>query len=333
MSFLYVNEDGATVGVESNQCVVKYADEMKKTLPIESLEGITIMGRSQVTTQCTIKCFKMGIPISYFSKGGIYFGRLQSTGHVNVARQRQQCKLYDTPFATEFARKILKAKIKNQSVVLRRYEKSRQINLNEIQKMMNICRSKIDSADKISEMIGFEGQAAKYYFKGLSECVEPEFKFSGRNRRPPKDEFNSMISLGYAILLNEIVCKIETKGLNPYYGFMHRDSEKHPTLASDLIEEWRAVIIDSVVMSMLNGHEIQKEDFRIDKDSKGCFIQKSGLSKYIVKLEKRLQNQIRYLQYVDYPVSFRRAILLQVNQLAKAIEEEDASLYEPIQIR
>ena len=122
MSLLYINENGATIGIEGNYCTVKQKDESKRLFPIESLDGITIMGQSQMTTQCSEECMQRGIPVSYFSKGGKYFGRLISTGHVNVERQRKQCALYDTDFAVMLAIKILSAKIKNQSVVLRRYE-------------------------------------------------------------------------------------------------------------------------------------------------------------------------------------------------------------------
>lgn len=132
------------------------------------------------------------------------------------------------------AKKIISAKLKNQSVVLRRYEKSRGLELQDEQKMLNICRAKIPRCTSVPEVIGYEGQGAKYYFAGLSKCVEEDFKFSGRNKRPPKDEFNSMLSLGYSILMNEVYSKIEMKGLNPYFGFIHRDAEKHPTLASDV---------------------------------------------------------------------------------------------------
>lgn len=177
MGFLYVNENGATIGVEANQCTVNYKDGMKRLIPIESLDGITIMGRSQMTTQCAEECMSRGIPVSYFSKGGKYFGRLISTGHVNVSRQRKQSALYDTEFAATLAMKILCAKIKNQSVVLRRYEKSRGINLEEEQKMLTICKNKIMTCNRIEEMIGFEGQAAKYYFKGLAACIDKEFSF------------------------------------------------------------------------------------------------------------------------------------------------------------
>lgn len=333
MGFLYVNENGATIGVEANQCTVNYKDGMKRLIPIESLDGITIMGRSQMTTQCAEECMSRGIPVSYFSKDGKYFGRLISTGHVNVSRQRKQSALYDTEFAATLAMKILCAKIKKQSVVLRRYEKSRGINLEEEQKMLTICKNKIMTCNRIEEMIGFEGQAAKYYFRGLAACIDKEFSFQGRSRRPPRDEFNSMISLGYSILMNEVYCKIEMKGLNPYFGFIHRDAEKHPTLASDMMEEWRAVIVDATAMSMINGHEIQKEHFNFSMDEPGCYLTRDGLKIYLNKLERKFQTEVRYLKYVDYAVSFRRCIFLQMEHLAKAIEEGDANLYEPITIR
>lgn len=211
--------------------------------------------------------------------------------------------------------KILCAKIKNQSVVLRRYEKSRGINLEEEQKMLTICKNKIMTCNRIEEMIGFEGQAAKYYFKGLAACIDKEFSFQGRSRRPPRDEFNSMISLGYSILMNEVYCKIEMKGLNPYFGFIHRDAEKHPTLASDMMEEWRAVIVDATAMSMINGHEIQKEHFNFSMDEPGCYLTRDGLKIYLNKLERKFQTEVRYLKYVDYAVSFRRGIFLQVKCL------------------
>lgn len=133
--------------------------------------------------------------------------------------------------------------------------------------------------------------------------------------------------------MNEVYCKIDTKGLNPYFGFMHRDAEKHPTLASDLMEEWRAIIVDSTVMSMINGHEIALDDFTTRLDEPGIYLQKNGLKKYLNKLEKKLQTSVKYLSYIDYSVSFRKAIQLQVNQLAKAIEMEDVNIYEPVRIR
>ena len=121
MSYLYVNEDGVVVSIEGNRCIAKYKDGMIKYMPIEALEGIVIMGRSQLTTYCMEQCLERGINVSFFSKGGRYFGRLHSTGHVKTDRQRRQCELYDSQFAIDLSKRIISAKLKNQEVVLRRY--------------------------------------------------------------------------------------------------------------------------------------------------------------------------------------------------------------------
>lgn len=133
--------------------------------------------------------------------------------------------------------------------------------------------------------------------------------------------------------MNELYGKIEAKGLNPYFGVMHKDREKHPTLASDLMEEWRAVLIDSTVLSMLNGNELLKEDFYSDMDSPGVFLGKNAFKKYIQKLENKFRAESRYLTYIDYRVSFRRALDLQINQFVKALETGNADEYSPIVIR
>ena len=105
--------------------------------------------------------------------------------------------------------------------------------------------------------------------------------------------------------------------MNPYFGFLHRDKEKHPTLASDLMEEWRAVIVDSVAMSMINGHEMSKSDFYFDTDEPGCYLTREGLKKFLAKLEARLQMKMKYLPYISYEVGFRHGISLQMDRLIK----------------
>lgn len=333
MSLLFVDENSAKISYESNRCVITYSNGMQRSIPIETLESISIMGHAQITTQCIQECFCRGIPVSYYSKGGRYFGRLQSTGHVNTRRQRLQCRLYETDFALELSKKLVRGKMQNQIVILQRYAKSKGISVNESIKMLCICNNKIQGCRSVSEVMGYEGQGAKAYFDGLALLVEPAFAFHGRNKRPPKDEFNAMLSLGYSVLMNELYGQIEMKGLNPYFGFMHRDKEKHPTLASDMMEEWRAVIVDSTVMSLVNGHEIHKEHFYFDTENPGCFLTREGMRIFLAKLEKKLQTEVRYLDYVDYAASFRRSINLQLESLIKAMESEDASIYKPVRIR
>ncbi|MDY5497365.1 MAG: CRISPR-associated endonuclease Cas1 [Anaerobutyricum sp.] len=334
MSYLYVVEQGSTIGFHGNRFEVKYKDGMLRSIPSETLEVIEVFGKVQLTTQCIQECMKRGINIIFYSTYGAYFGRLQSSNHVNVARQKQQMTVcQNEELKLDFSKKIINAKIKNQLVILQRYSKNTRDDVQQQINGIKQMRRKIDDAETINQLIGYEGQAAKHYFAALGKLVNPEFAFHKRTRRPPMDPFNSMLSLGYSIILNEIYGKLEGKGLNPYFGLLHRDRENHPTLASDLMEEWRAVLVDSTVLAMTNGNEVSPEDFYSDNEQPGIFLNKDFFKKFVKKLESKFQADNKYLDYIDYRVSFRRALDLQVNQLVKMIESENVEEYHPVMIR
>ena len=334
MSYLYVCEQGASIGITENRFQVRYKDGMIRSIPAEPLEIIEVFGKVQITTQCMEECLKRGVNILFYSTNGAYYGRLISTSHVNVQRQRRQAALdQDIEFKMNFSKKIIDAKIRNQIVILRRYARNRKADIEQEIIAMQNMHKKLIGAKSIDQIMGYEGRAAKIYFKVLGNLIVPEFKFTGRTKRPPLDPFNSMISLGYSIVLNELYGKIEGKGLNPYFGVMHKDREKHPTLASDLMEEWRAVLIDSIALSMLNGHELVEEDFYREPDGPGIFLTQEAFKKYIKKLEVKFRTENNYLSYTDYSVSFRKALDLQVGQFVKAIETGNVDEYMPVVIR
>lgn len=332
MSYLYVCEQGAEVHCADGRIRVKLKGDELRSVPDETVEVIEIFGNIQITTQCMRHCMMRGINVIFYSTTGKYFGKLISTSHVNVGRQRLQGNLSDD-FKLAMSRSIVSAKIHNQSVILRRYARNRNINVNNQIEVMIRYAEKLDYCKKEDEIMGYEGAAARIYFQVLGQLIDPQFAFDKRTRQPPLDAFNSLISLGYTILLNEIYGKLEAKGLNAYFGVLHQDREKHPTLASDLMEEWRAVIVDSVAMSMINGHELILDDFYKDEESGGVFLDKNAFKKYVSKLEAKFHADNNYLGYVEYRVSFRRAIDLQTAQFCKAIENNDPNLYMPVRIR
>lgn len=336
MSYLYINEQGANLSFEGNRFIIKYKNEMIKSVPAELMEEISIFGAVQITTQCLQECLRRGINVIFYSRNGAYFGRLISPGHINVERQRAQAALYhDEAFKLKFSKKIIDAKIRNQLVILRRYERNapQHIDINTVKANMKYMLGKVKDAETIEQLMGYEGTAAKIYFKSLGNLVDEQFKFSGRSRRPPKDPFNSMLSLGYSILMNEIYGKLEAKGMNPYFGFMHKDHEKHPTLASDLMEEWRAPLVDSTVMSLVNGHEVHRDGFYKEEGQDGIFLDKKTFTVFVNKLEGKFRTDSRYLDHVDHSISFRRAIDIQAARLARAVETGDPDEYMPVIIR
>ena len=225
------------------------------------------------------------------------------------------------------------AKMHNQRVVLKRYEASKNQDCDAEKKIIAVSCEKAKDAEDGQSLLGYEGTAARAYFQGMGKCVDEAFYFEKRSRRPPLDPFNSMLSFGYSMLLREIQVSLETHGLNSYFGFFHRDAEKSPSLACDLIEEWRAVIVDATVMSAVNKHIIRQEHFEQEDGKPGIYFTKEGVRIFIERMEQKLSTKIQYLPYIDYPLDFRHAIDMQAVQLIKAMEAEDASLYQPLWIR
>jgi CRISPR-associated protein Cas1 len=227
----------------------------------------------------------------------------------------------------------MEVKINNQRIILKRQSEYKQIDVVPQLDQLNVIKHKIWKSESLDQVLGYEGSAARIYFSGLNNLITSEFKFNGRSKRPPKDPFNALLSFGYTILFNEILGKIDAKGLNSYFGFIHQDKENHPTLASDLMEEWRPLIIDSVVMNIINNGDITRRNFTEPNENEGVYVNREGLNMFISSVEDKLHSENKYLDYILEPVSNRHAMELQVNSFVKAIELEDASVYHPIRIR
>ena len=306
---------------------------MERRIPKEQLESIAIFGRTEVTTACIQECLKRGITICYYSTTGKYFGRLSSTSHTNIRRLRKQIYLSDDErFSLELSKRFIAAKMHNQLVLLRRYMRSTGVDVNPEITQIKILERKIETVSSSQSLLGYEGSGAKYYFQALSKLISEEFRFNGRTRMPPRDPFNSMISLGYTVLLNEMCGVIESHNLSSYAGFLHKDQERHPTLASDLIEEWRAPLVDATVMSLIQGKEIAVDQFDKDEESGAVILSNQAFKTFIRKFENKLGSETGYIGKT-YRMSFRKALNHQVTKLKSAIEWNDPSKYEPIRIR
>lgn len=336
MSCLYVTEQESRITAAGGKIIVECKDGSKRMIPEETLESIMIFGNSTLTAKAQEKCLQKGIAVVFLSSRGRYFGRLVSTSHVNSFRQKKQVLLSDNPEqCLQFTKTILEAKVHNQVVLARRYTRNHMQQKGNGQCIEEMVRAerKISAADSIEKAMGYEGIAARQYFQLLSGIIRDEFAFTGRTKRPPKDPFNSMLSLGYTILLYEIYAEIEARSLNPYFGFMHQLKENHPTLASDLLEEWRSVIVDATVLSLVQGNEINSSDFIQDEDTGAVILNKAALAIFIRKLENKMRTTTQYLPYLDSPVTFRRAIWWQVKILAQCIDQNQLSIYTPVRIR
>lgn len=326
---IYITNSGSTINMESGMLVINQPDGLLRKIPKEQIDMISIFGKVQITGDVITHCLTNNILVNYFSSKGQYFGRLQNTSSSNIYRLKQQIYTSDDEeFALNLSKRIINAKVKNQLTILRRLNRENSC-LTKFIKEIEKLEGEVNFSTSTEQLIGYEGSIAREYFRGLSASVRDEFKFDKRTRRPPLDPFNSLLSLGYTLLMHELVGNIESVGLNPYCGYLHKDRERHPTLASDLMEEFRPFLIDNLVVRLCN-EKFSVDDF--DYTEEGVFLKKNTLKIFLNEYEKRLSTLQKYKEDSNDTI-FRRAVGLQCLDLVRAIENNDPELYNPIKIR
>ncbi len=334
MAHLYITDNGSVLSIDGGRFVIKQKDEMIRSVPKESVESISIFGNSSITTPCIQALLSAEIPVCFFSSKGKYYGRLYGVDGDKISLlKRQFCTFDDNEFSTLLSTQIVSAKIHNQIVILKRYIQEWDNSYQEELAIMMQMEKKVLHATSSEEAMGCEGMAAKMYFKVLGEIVRPDFRFYGRSKRPPRDPFNSLLSLGYTLLLHEIMAKVETAKLSPYCGILHSIRDGSPALCSDLMEEWRPVIVDSTVLSMVQGNEICLDDFVTDNEATGVYLTNDALRKFINKFERKLNTKNKYLEYDNSERSFRQAMHVQCAKLTDAIKGNNPIIYRPVRIR
>lgn len=332
MSVVYLTEPGTHLHKEGGRFLICRGAETLRELPAEMLEGIVFFGGVQVSSFAIAELLRLGVPATWMSAKGRFYGRLDTTTHIQVLRQRQQFLLAEQePVRLEFSRRIVGAKMHNQQTLLRRYNRTAQLELVEDGvAYLQALKEKVPQAAQAEELLGLEGSAARSYFACLARLVPEEFRFAGRNRRPPKDPFNSLLSFGYTLLLTELYNAVVQVGLHPYIGFLHCLRAGHPALVSDLMEEWRAVLIDSLALSLLSRRELVAGDFQPPDEEGGVYLDGPGRKKFLLAYEKRLRQENAYL---GSGLSFRQTLLRQARQLAGAVDRQELGTYQPLRVR
>jgi CRISPR-associated protein Cas1 len=182
----------------------------------------------------------------------------------------------------------------------------------------------------VEEVNGYEGAGAAQYFAALGQLVDPAFEFSHRTRQPPTDPVNSLLSLGYTLLFYNLYALIVARKLHPYVGHLHLLRDRHPALASDLIEEFRAPIVDSLVLYLVNSKIFTPADFSRLPDGP-CLLKDAARKTFIRSFEQKMATQITH-PYTGMVVDYRRCLDLQVSHMAEWIRGE-VNAYQPMRIR
>ena len=249
MASIYITENGTYLHKRGGKLLIDKEETTITEVPLELVENITVTNTTQISSSLITECLTKNIPISWMSTSGKMYGSLLAPSFVDIFKQKQQFDLIEEKdFYFKLAQKIVSAKIHNQLVLLRRY--NRNIKSEKVHELINYLantQKNIKYTSDNNELLGYEGLASRTYFSALGMLINKPFQFTKRTKQPPRDPFNTMLSMGYSILFNEILSNIIAIGLHPYIGFFHQLAKGHPALVSDLIEEWRAVIVDALL--------------------------------------------------------------------------------------
>jgi CRISPR-associated protein Cas1 len=275
--------------------IIKQGQTTLDEVQLPLLEQILIFGKSQVTTQLIRACLWRDIPIAYLSRMGYCYGRILpiARGYRQLSRYQQQLEFGER---LVIARTIVQAKLKNSRVLLLRQQRrkaSATIDL-ALQSLEHLIHQ-AGQADSIERLMGLEGAGAASYYSAFGDCLTGTgFVFMARSRRPPGNPVNAMLSFGYQVLWNHLLVLIELQGLDPYQACLHQGSDRHAALASDLVEEFRAPIVDSLVLYLVNRGVVNVEqDFEYHEG--GCYLNDSGRKKvlraFLQRMEELLQTE------------------------------------------
>jgi CRISPR-associated protein Cas1 len=317
---MVVQKAGCTVGQRGGEYVVSEKGTDLQKFPRHQVRAIYLYGAVQLTAQAAQSCLEDGVDVAYFSPAGRFLGLLRGLPASGVDARLGQYRMFGEPgLRVKIAREVIRAKIHNQRVLLMRNGEAPEVTLRQLADLRELT----GSAVSLDSLRGIEGTAAALYFEHfatmLSEKAGVAFTFTERNRRPPRDPLNALLSLGYSILAKELAGVCHAVGLDPFLGFYHQPRYGRPALALDLMEEFRPLIADSVAISLLNRGELTGNHF--SRSASGCFLREEGRKIFWEAWFRRLDTEVTHPQF-GYAMSYRRMLEVQARQLWRYVRGE-----------
>jgi CRISPR-associated protein Cas1 len=322
---LYLNTQGMRVGKSGEVLQVREKETLRQEVRLGETCQVNLMGNVQISTQAVQAACEAGIPICYFSQGGWFYGITTGLNTKNVFTRRAQFRLAEQEwFATAFARKLVAGKIRNQRTMLQRnHIEPEGAALAGLKRMAEAA----EQAQNTDQLLGIEGAAARIYFGAFDGMIKAEgvsadgfgFDFNGRNRRPPRDGVNALLSLAYSLLAKDLTVTCYAVGFDPYIGFYHQPRFGRPALALDLMEPFRPLIADSAVLSAINTRMVTPAD--IVKAGPAVALSPQGRKGFFRAYELRMDSLVTHPIF-EYRVSYRRLLEIQARLLARYLDGE-----------
>lgn len=353
MATLYLTEQGTTVRHDHDTLVVVIpakgdgTPKRKVRVPLIKVERVVVFGNVTLTTPALGALLAQGADICFCTQWGRFLGRLTGADRKNSLLRLEQRRAHDDP-ARSFilAKAFVAGKLANMRTLLMRANRKREdseieVAVKQLKELLERLAKLEREPDAVEDptrpqagtaygsLLGIEGAGTGAYFGVFPRLLKEDWGFTGRHRRPPTDPVNALLSFGYVVLMNQVASAAQVVGMDPYIGFLHSSQYGKPALALDVMEIFRPLIVDSVVLTVLNNGMLKREDFQ--EEFGAWRLSEKGRRLFLEKLEERLDTEIEHPVF-GYKATYRRVLELEVRLIAKWLTGE-ISVFRPFAVR
>jgi CRISPR-associated protein Cas1 len=301
LNTLYVTTQGAYLAKDGETVLVRVDGETRLRVPIHNLGGIVCFGNVSASPFLLGFCARRDVAVSFLTERGRFLARVLGSTSGNVLLRREQYRRADDPNASaDIARAIVTAKVANSRTLLQRALRDHAGADAEALKRACIRLAQLlgdlQRTPELDSIRGVEGMAARVYFEVFDQLIlhqKEDFAFNGRSRRPPLDNVNALLSFGYTLLRHDVEAALESVGLDPAVGFLHRDRPGRPGLALDLMEEFRPFLVDRLALSLINLKQVKGSGFT-RSETGGVWMDDGTRKEVLVAYQKRKQDEITH---------------------------------------
>lgn len=322
MGTLYVTEQYTTLRKEDERIKLFKGKELLTEIPVFKIEQVVLFGEVTITASTLRILAENNITVCYLTQWGNFVSKFECDVKKNVIVRLNQYKKHidEDKESLELAKKFISGKIKNSRTVLMKNTRNNQSEkCKDVIRELDRLEKSLNEHELLDSVRGVEGRAAAVYFSVFSDMIKGNFEFENRNKRPPRDPVNAMLSFGYVLLANEMASAISSIGLDPYLGFLHRLRYGRTSLALDLMEEFRSIFVDRLVLNIINNKILKEDDFETVLGE--VRMGKKAIRKFLEAYEAK-KNDIIYHPTFKYKTTYQQCFHLQARLLSKAIMGE-----------
>lgn len=316
---LYITQQGAKIRIHQSRLLVELEGEKLLHVPLGHVSEVVVFGNVGLTTPAVGQLLDCGLDVVFLREDGAYRGRLTAglTPHVPV-RRAQYRTLEKPDFVLEISKGLVRAKLSHQRTLLQRHNRERgDPEIGAVVEQIGAALENTAHKTTRASLLGLEGSGTASYFRGFRRLFDPSWRFEARNRRPPTDPINVLLSLGYTLLGQLAYAAVQAAGLDPYAGFYHEVVYNRPALALDLLEEFRPVV-DGVVLWACNSGQITSADFSAGPPERPVVLSDEGRKRFLQAYETRLDGRFTH-PLAGKQLTLRQCVFEQARQVANRV--------------